>query len=317
MKAVRIHAYGGVEALRYEDAPRPSPGAGEILVRVHAAGVNPVDWKVRKGYLQDAMRYRFPLVLGWDVSGTVAELGAGTTANGFALGDAVFGRPDLSRDGAYAEYMIVKATELALKPATLDHVHAAAVPLAALTAWQALFEAPKPFTSANLQPGQTVLIHAGAGGVGTFAIQLAKWRGARVIATGSTRNVEFLKELGADEVIDYSRGPFEKQARDVDVVFDTVGFETQARSWSVLKEGGTLVSIVSAPSEDLAKSQSAHAAYVFVQPDRTQLTEIARLIDAGALSVVIEDVLPLEEAARAHTLSEAGHVRGKLVLRVA
>jgi NADPH:quinone reductase-like Zn-dependent oxidoreductase len=316
MKAIRIHAYGETEELRYEDAPRPSPKPFEVLVRVHAAGVNPVDWKVRKGHLKEVLGHSLPLTLGWDVSGTVAELGPGAEGQGFALGDAVFGRPDLSRDGAYAEYIVVKTTELAHKPTTLDHVHAAAVPLAALTAWQALFEAEKPFTSANLQPGQTVLVHAGAGGVGTFAIQLAKWRGARVLATGSARNEKFLRELGADEVIDYASGPFEHGLRDVDVVFDTVGSETQTRSWGVLRAGGTLVSIVGAPSEALAKTHGAHAAYVFVQPNSSHLTEIARLIDAGTLAPVIAEVLPLADAARAHSLSEAGHVRGKLVLRV-
>jgi NADPH:quinone reductase-like Zn-dependent oxidoreductase len=314
MKAVRIHAYGGPETLQYEDAPRPVPGAGEVLVRVHAAGVNPVDWKAREGYLK-SMNYPLPLVLGWDLSGTVAELGAGVTS--FAVGDAVYARPDIGRNGAYAEYVAVKASELAKKPVSLDHVQAAAVPLAALTAWQALFEARAPYSSANLKAGQTVLVHAGAGGVGTFAIQLAKWKGARVIATGSAKNARFLSELGADQVVDYTAGRFEDAIREpVDVVFDTVGGETLARSWSVVKKGGVVVSIVSRPSEEDAQRHGARAAYVFVQPHAEQLAVIGKLIDQKTIGPVVAEVLPLADARVAHEKSKAGHVRGKIVLRV-
>jgi NADPH:quinone reductase-like Zn-dependent oxidoreductase len=314
MKAVRIHAYGGPEVLRHEDAPVPEPRQGDVLVRVHAAGVNPVDWKARQGYLRQMIDYPLPMIPGWDVAGVVERLGPG--AQGFAVGDEVFARPDLSRDGAYAEYLAVRATELARKPRTLDFVQSAAVPLAALTAWQALFEAPAPFVSAAVQRGQTVLVHAGAGGVGTFAIQLAKWRGARVVTTASGKNAAFLRDLGADEVVDYAKTRFEDAVRGVDAVFDTVGGETQARSWKVLKPGGVQVSIVGRPSEEEAKAHGARAAYVFVQPDAAQLAEIARLLDAGTLKAIVSEVLPLAEARRAHELSQAGHVRGKLVLRV-
>ncbi|HWP34170.1 MAG TPA: NADP-dependent oxidoreductase [Thermodesulfobacteriota bacterium] len=314
MKAVRIHEYGGPEVLRYEDAPRPEPGDGDVLVRVHAAGVNPVDWKVREGYLRKAVPHRLPLVLGWDLSGTVERLGPG--ASGFAPGEAVYARPDLARDGAYAEFIAVRAAELAPKPASLDHVQAAAVPLAALTAWQALFDAPAPYTSIGLSPGQTILIHGAAGGVGHFAVQLARWRGARVIATASGKNERFVRELGADEFVDYTRQRFEEVVREVDAVLDTVGGQTQARSWRVIKKGGVLASIVGRPSEAEAEAHGVRAAYVFVQPSSAQLREIARLIDEGRLRPTVSEILPLAQARRAQELSQAGHVRGKIVLRV-
>jgi NADPH:quinone reductase-like Zn-dependent oxidoreductase len=313
MKAVRIHRHGGPEVLSYEDAPVPEPAAGEVLVRVHAAGVNPVDWKVRSSASPKSPR-ALPAILGWDVSGTVARLGDGVSS--FALGDAVYSRPDIARDGAYAEYMVVRASELAAKPRSIDHVHAAALPLAGLTAWQALFEAAPPFSSAGLERGQTVLIHAGAGGVGSLAIQLAKWRGARVLATASTDNQAFLRELGADVAIDYTRERFEDVARDVDVVFDTMGGEVQTRSWSVLRKGGVLVTILSPPSPEAAQAAGARAAYVFVQPNAAQLGELARLVDDQVVRPIVSAVLPLPEARKAHELSQAGHVRGKIVLQV-
>jgi len=197
MKAVRIHQYGGPEVLQYEEAPRPKPQPGEVLIRVHAAGVNPIDWKVREGHLQDFFPHTFPLILGWDLSGVVEQVGAGPAAVGrFKIGDEVYSLPDPLRDGAYSEYIAVRESEVALKPKSLHHGHAAAVPLAALTAWQALFD------TAKLEPGQRVLIHAAAGGVGHFAVQLAKWKDAHVIATASSKNHSVLRELGADETID-------------------------------------------------------------------------------------------------------------------
>ena len=314
MNAIRIHHYGGPEALTYEEAPRPVPGEGDVLVRVHATSVNPVDWKIREGYLQKALPYPLPMIPGWDVSGIVEALGPGVST--FAVGDAVYGRPDIARDGAYAEYMVARAHELALKPATLDHVHAAAVPLAGLTAWQALFDAPAPFATIGLTAGQTILIHGGAGGVGTFAVQLAKWRGAKVIATASSKNAEFLRDLGADTVIDYKKHRFEDLVHDVDAVFDTIGGDTQARSWKVLKKGGTLLSIASAPSADEAKAHDVRAAYVFVQPSGPQLVELAKLLDAKTIKPVVSEVFPLHEARKAQEHSQKGHVRGKIVLKV-
>src|SRR3989454_11712008 len=204
MKAIRIHNYGGPEVLQYEDAPRPKPQAGEVLVRVHAAGVNPIDWKVREGHMKDLWAHKFPLILGWDLSGVVKELGPGPAAAGrFKVGDEVYSLPDPTRNGAYADYIVVREPELALKPNSLHHIRAAAVPLAALTAWQSLFD------TAQLQPGQRVLIHAGSGGVGHLAVQLAKWKGAYVFATASTKNQELLRELGVDEPIDYTQQRFE------------------------------------------------------------------------------------------------------------
>jgi NADPH:quinone reductase-like Zn-dependent oxidoreductase len=314
MKAVRIHEYGGPEVLHYEDAPIPATGEGEVLIRVHAAGVNPVDWKVRQGYLRNTVPYKLPMIPGWDVSGTVEAVGGG---NGdLRVGDEVYARPDISRDGSYAELVAVRAKEVARKPRTLGHVHAAAVPLVALTAWQALFEAPAPYSSIGLKKGQTILIHGAAGGVGSVAVQLAKWRGARVIGTASAGNESFLRELGVDVFVDYSRQPFEEVVQNVDAVLDTIGGDVQQRSWKVLKPGGVLLSIVGRPSEELARAAGARAAYVFAQPLAAQLTEIARLIDSKALRPVLADVLPLSQARRAHELSQSGHVHGKLVLNV-
>ncbi len=311
MKAIRIHNYGGPEALQYEDAPRPKPQAGEVLVRVHAAGVNPIDWKVREGHMKDFWPHKFPLILGWDLSGVVEELGPSPAAAGrFKIGDEVYSVPDSTRDGAYADYMVVRESELALKPNSLHHIRAAAVPLAALTAWQSLFDA------AQLQPGQRVLIHAGSGGVGHFAVQLAKWKGAYVFATASTKNQDLLRELGVDEPIDYTKQKFEGVARDVDLVLDLIGGETQERSWSVLKKGGVLVSLVQPPSEEKAKALSVRAAFVAGHPNGAQLAEIATIIDAGQLAPVIDRILPLSEARRAHELSQSSHTRGKIVLRV-
>lgn len=309
IKAVRIHAYGGPEQVVYEDAPKPEPAADELLVRVHAAGINPVDWKIRRGYLQKFIPYQLPLTLGWDVSGVVEAVGAAVTD--FKVGDEIYSRPDLTRNGTYAEYMVLRASEAAHKPRSLDHIHAAAVPLAALTAWTSLFDAGR------LEAGQTVLIHAAAGGVGTFAVQLAKWRGAHVIGTASGRNRDFLQQLGVDEFINYTSAKFEDVARDVDVVFDTVGGETQERSWQVLRPGGILVSVISPPAQEAADQHGVRQAYVFIDPNAARLTEIAGLIDDGKIQPIVETVLPLSAARQAHELSESGHTRGKIVLRVA
>jgi NADPH:quinone reductase-like Zn-dependent oxidoreductase len=311
VKAVRIHNYGGPEVLKYEDAPRPQPGAGEVLIRVHATSVNPIDWKVRAGYMKDFIPHSFPLIPGWDVSGVIEEVGSNPAAAGrFKKSDEVYSLPDHTRNGAYAEYIVVRESEVALKPNTLHHVRAAAVPLAALTAWQALFDTGK------LQPEQRVLIHGAAGGVGHFAVQLAKWKGAHVIGTASAKNHEMLCALGADELIDYTTERFEDVARNIDVVLDTIGGETQERSWQVLKKGGILVSLVQPPSENKAKELGVRAALLGAQPNGAQLAEIAKIIDSGKLAPVIDRILPLSEARRAHELSQSGHTRGKIVLRV-
>ena len=309
MKAVRIHGYGGPEVLKYEDAPRPEPAEGEVLVKVHAAGVNPVDWKIRAGYMRGFRDYPMPFILGWDFSGTIDQLGPGV-APSWQSGDEVYARPDLGLNGTYAEYIAVRASEIQHKPKSLDHVHSAAIPLAALTAWQAIFDA------GQLQAGQRILIHAAAGGVGTFAVQLAHWKGAYVIGTASKVNHDFIKELGADEVIDYQASRFEDAVRGVDVVLDTMAGETRGRSWQVLKKGGILVSILGQPSPEDAARYGVRAGGIFVQPNPAQLAELAKLADTGKMRPIIDTVLPLAEAARAHEMNQTQHTRGKIVLRV-
>src|SRR5258705_3210941 len=263
MKAIRIHNYGGPEVLQYENAPRPKPQDDEVLIRVHAATVNPIDWNVREGHMKDFWPHKFPLILGWDLSGVVEELGRG--ASRFKIGDEVYSVPDPTRNGAYADYIVVRESELALKPNSLHHIRAAAVPLAALTAWQSLFD------TAQLQPGQRVLIHAGSGGVGHLAVQLAKWKGAYVFATASTKNTDLLRQLGVDKAIDYTQQRFEDVARNIDIVLDTIGGETQERSWSVLKKDGVLVSLVQPLHEEKAKKLGVGAAIIAAQPIDEQL----------------------------------------------
>jgi NADPH:quinone reductase-like Zn-dependent oxidoreductase len=311
MKAVRIHNYGGPEVLRYEDVPKPSPAPGEVLIRVHAAGVNPVDWKVREGALKQLVQHKFPLTLGWDLSGVIEEVGPDGAGGGqFKKGDEVFSKPDTSRDGDYADYIVVRESEVALKPKSLHHVYAAAVPLAGLAAWQALFDI------AQLKRGQRVLIHAGSGGVGHFAVQFAKWKGAYVIATASTQNQPLLRQIGVDQPVDYTTQRFEQVATDIDVVLDTIGGDTLNRSWQVLKKGGVLVSLVQPSDTNKARQLGVRSAFVWTQPNGKQLAEIADLIDSGHIKVVLDRILPLSEARRAHELSQSGHTRGKIVLRV-
>jgi NADPH:quinone reductase-like Zn-dependent oxidoreductase len=308
MKAVRIHEYGGPEVLKYEDAPKPQAGPGEVLIRVHAASVNPVDWKVRQGYLQQMMKYKMPMIPGWDVSGVVEAVGAGVTR--LKPGDEVYGRPDLSRDGTYAEFVAVKESEVALKPKSIDHATAAAIPLAALTAWQALYDAAK------LSAGQKLLIHGAAGGVGCFAVQLAKMRGAHIIVTASKKNHDFLRSLGADECIDYNTTKFEDVVHDADVVLDTITGETMERSWQVLKKGGILVSILEPPKPEKAAAHGCRCHHTFVQANAEELSELAKLVDTGKLKVIIEKIYPLSEARAAQESNASGHTRGKIVLRV-
>lgn len=308
MKAVRIHSYGGPEVLAYEDVPQPVPGPGEVLVRVHAAGVNPVDWKIRAGYMKEFLPHTFPLTLGWDLSGVVEAAGPGSAYRG---GEEVFAMSSLMRNGSYAEYIVIDEALLAAKPKSQDHAHAAAVPLAGLTAHIGLFE------FGELRPGQKVLIHGGAGGVGTLAVQLAKRKGAYVIATASGKNQNLLRELGADEAVDYASTRFEEKAKDVDLVFDTIGGETLERSWSVLKKGGILVATSAMPSQEKAAALGVKAKYVSNRPDARILKELAELMDAGKLHSFVEAGIPLAEVRKAHVLSQAGHVRGKIVLTVA
>jgi len=308
MKAVRIHRYGGPDVLTYEEAPRPEPGAGEVLIRVRAAGVNPVDWKIREGHMKNMIPYTLPMIPGWDVSGVVEAAGASVAR--FKKGDEVYSRPDVSRNGAYAEFIVVKESEVAAKPKSIDFVQAAGIPLAGLTAWQALFDL------VGLEPGQRVLIHGASGGVGGFAVQFAKAKGAYVIGTASKGNVDYVRQLGADEVIDYRAQRFEEAARDIDVVLDTLGGETQERSWNVLKKGGALVSLVQPPSKEEAERRSVRGLMQLTQSNGQELAQIAKLVDEGHVKANVETVLPLSEARRAHELSQTGHQRGKIVLKV-
>lgn len=308
MKAIRIHQYGDVETLSYEAAPMPEPGPDDVRVRVHAAAVNPVDWKIRAGYLAAMVPHQMPLTLGWDVSGVVDQLGANVPH--LAVGDAVYSRPDIARNGSYAEYVVVRASEVAAKPESLSHNEAAAVPLAGLTAWQLLFD------HAQLRKGERVLIHAGAGGVGSFAIQFAKWAGAHVIATASAANEALVRDLGADEFVDYRSQQFEEVLDKVDVVFDTIGGDTQARSVQLLKQGGRLFSVVASPDDGVLEAAGATGGFVMVQPNSDELGRIAQLIDAGTVRVLIDSVFPLSETRAAHEKSETGRAKGKIVLEV-
>lgn len=309
MKAIRINAYGGKEVLSYEDVPMPTAGAGEVLIKVQAAGINPLDWKVRAGMTKDWLRHKLPMTPGWDVSGSVDAVGQGV--ENFKIGDEIFGLLDITRDGAYAEFVTARAKDMAKKPSSLDHISSAGVPLAALTAWQGLFEVGK------LLGGQTVLIHGAAGGVGHFAVQFAKWHGARVIGTCSTKNIEFVRELGADTAIDYTAVAFENEISNCDLVYDTIGGDTQNRSWKTLKEGGMLVSTVYISSPQNASEFGVRCASYIVRPDAGILTRIASLIDEQRVRPVIGVVLSLNEAANAQVISQSGHVRGKIVLKVA
>jgi NADPH:quinone reductase-like Zn-dependent oxidoreductase len=309
MKAIRIHKYGGPEVLVHEEAPKPEPGEGEALVRVHAAGVNPIDWKARGG-LMAHIPYRLPLILGWDLSGTVESLGSGVRE--VTVGQEVHGRADISRDGSYAEYIVIKAGDLVPKPRSIDHTHAAALPITGITAWQALID---PLTM-NLQKGQTVLILGGAGGVGTLAIQIAKSRGARVIATGSTASGEFLRELGADLFVDYTKDRLEPNVRDVDGVLDTIGGETRMQALQVIKPGGVLVSIVGPPDAEATRARGVRGVGLVAENRAEELLHVARLVDAGKVRPIVSEILPLSQARRAHELSQVGHVRGKIILQV-
>lgn len=310
MKAIRFHEYGDADVLRLEDAPMPVPGPGEVLIKVHATSVNPVDCAIRAGYLRAVREFPLPMTLGWDVSGTIAALGEGVTA--WKVGDEVYGHPSLSSGGTYAEFVAVPATVCGRKPSSIDHNHAAAIPLVALTAWQALFE------HAQLTAGQTVLIQRGAGGVGSYAIQFAKAKGARVIATASARNLDYLRQLGAEEAIDYNAVRFEDVVSNVDAVIEGMAGEVRERSWKTLKPGGILIALTGAPPTDaMAAERGFPQKTIWVHPDQAQLATIAGLVDSGKLQTTVEAIVPLAEAARAHRMVESGHTRGKVVLRVA
>ena len=317
MKAIRINEFGGPEVLKLEDIPSPVPAADEILVKLYASGINPTDWNIREGgnsVLKPQLK--LPMTLGWDAAGIVEETGSDVTA--FKKGDAVYGVPNFPGNGSYAEYCAAKASQFALKPKSLSFNEAAGVPLAALTAWTGIFAHGK------LQPGQRILIQGASGGVGTFAMQFAKAKGGYVIGMASADNLDYIKQLGADEVIDYKSQKFEDVVHDIDIVFEASPLRDnneRLKAVRVLKEGGVLVSVnVDLPFNDevneaLAKKQ-AKGELALNQPRQDWLEEIAQLIDEGNVKVFISKVFPLEQVAEAHRQSETWHVRGKLVLEI-
>lgn len=312
MKAVRIHQYGDPSVLVYEDAPKPTPAAGEVLVKVRAVGINPVDWNTRAGKgIAGLLKNPFPFIDGWDISGVIEALGEGATK--FKVGDEVFGMvrfPDIG--SAYAEYVAAPQTDLSLKPKNIDFVEAAAYPLVALTAWQALFEA------GNLSGGERLLIQGAAGGVGHVAVQIAKWKGAHVIGTGSTNNVDFLRELGVDEVVNYTTTRFEDVVAPVDIVLNCIGNpEIINRSLNVIKAGGRFVSIAGGADQAEAEKRQIKASGILVRPVESHLDAIADLIQQGKLKMVVTKVFDLKDMDKAHAFAESRELRrGKIVLKV-
>ncbi|MFT7562265.1 MAG: NADPH:quinone reductase-like Zn-dependent oxidoreductase [Flavobacteriales bacterium] len=308
MKAVQINAFGNQSVLEFNTIAIPTPLENEVLIKIKASSVNPVDWKIREGYLQAMLNHTLPLTLGWDVAGVV--VGAGSAVTNVKIGDEVYSRPDIAKNGSYAEYMTVAANDVALKPKSLTFQEAAGIPLAGLTALQALYDI------ANIQAGERVLIHAGSGAVGQFAIQLAKLRGAYVYTTTSAKNTDLVLGLGADQAIDYTQEDF-TELNDLDVVFVTVDGEVLANSWTTLKKGGRLVSITDIPDADTATKFGVTASFCFVQPNAEQLTEIAQLVDAGKFKVNIDSEFTFDQVAQAHERSESGRAQGKIIINIA
>lgn len=307
MKAIRTHGRGGPEQLFFEDAPLPEVRRGDVLLQVRATGITPTELTWDETYQNADGAPRIPSIPGHEVSGVVERMAPDVTD--FQPGDEVYGLADFPRDGAAAEFAAVRAANLALKPRSIPHVQAAALPLSALTAWQALFE------HAQLVAAQSVLIHGGAGGVGSLAVQLARWRRARVIATASRRDTAFVRSLGADDVIDYHATRFEEALGDVNVVLDTIGGETRERSWRVLRKGGTLVTLVSPIPAGVAEQHGVRGVFFIVRGNRGQLDQISALVDEGRLKPVIAEVLPLARAREAFELGAEIHSPGKIVLQ--
>jgi len=309
MKAIVVHEYGGPEVLKYEDAPRPEPKEDQILVRVIAAGVNPVDDASRSPRAAKFFGITLPFIPGYDIAGVVEKTGAKITK--FKAGDPVYAYLDLKDGGGYAEYAVATEVEAAAKPKSISFTEAAGVPVVALTAWQALID------KAKLSAGQTVLIHGGSGGVGSFAIQIAKARGAKVIATASTANQNLLKQLGADVAVDYTKQKFEDVAKDVDVVLDSVGKDTLARSYGVVKKGGVIVTLVARIDQAELDKHGIRGTSLAVEPDSNELTEIGKLIEEKKIKVIVSKTFPLADAVKAQEQIATGHTRGKIVLKVA
>ncbi len=304
IRAIRVHTYGDADQLTLEHIPRPEPHAGEVLVQVHAAGVNPMDWKIRRGYFKEVMPIHFPYIPGLELAGIVEEVGSGVTA--FQKGQAVYGQ---SMKGTYAEYAVAPVESLALKPQSVSFEEAATIPVGATTAWQGLFEYGK------LEAGQRVLIQGAAGGVGLFAVQFARWKGAHVIATTSGANVDFVHSLGAETVIDYTTTTLASVVQDVDLAFDVVGGSALEASLQAVKRGGTLVTIAGQPAAEKVEERGVHVTSFYTHVGHDLLQIFAQLIDEGQVKVAIEKVFPLSEASQAHELSQQGHGRGRIVLQ--
>lgn len=304
MKAVVINAYGDNSVVQIADVDRPEPRAGELLVKIHAAGINPVDWKIRSGAGQ-RMGMTLPIHLGGEIAGTVEQLGEGTT--GFAEGDAIYG---IIGSGGFAEYAVARAADMARKPANIDFIQTAAIPLGALTAWQAMFDVAK------LGSGQRLLVTNSSGAVGSLAVQIAKAKGVHVTAMASGANEEYVRSFGVDAFIDYTTQPFEQVAHDMDVVFDTVGGDTFQRAFSTLRRGGFLVTSVAFPKDE-GQQYGVQVARVQCKPNAGELAEIRELVETGKLSARVGTVLPLANVTEALRISETGHARGKIVLRIA
>jgi NADPH:quinone reductase-like Zn-dependent oxidoreductase len=305
IQAIQVYDYGDANQLKLEQIAQPEPKEGEVLVRVRAAGVNPVDWKIRSGAMKNFMQLPFPYVPGADFAGVIEKVGTGVTA--FQVGQEVFGRAQ----GTYTQYAVVPVNDIALKPKSLSFDDAATIAIGATTAWQGLFDHGK------LQEGQRVLILGGSGGVGLFAVQFAKWKGAHVISTTSTRNVDFVRSLGAETVIDYTQTRIEDAVHDVDLVFDTVGGDTLATAYSTLKRGGTLITIAGQPDEAKANQLGVHVGSFSAQVSSELLAQFAQLIDEGQIKAFVGDTFPLNEASQAQELCQKGHGRGRIVLQVA
>ncbi|MCT2345823.1 NADP-dependent oxidoreductase [Niallia taxi] len=309
MKAVVINQYGSKEELVEQEVNKPNAEANQVVLKLEATSINPIDWKLREGYLKEIFDWEFPIILGWDAAGVITDIGSNVTK--WNVGDRVFSRPETTRRGTYAEYIAIEEHLLAKLPDSISYEEAAAVPLAGLTAWQALF------THGHLKEGETVLIHAGAGGVGIFAIQLAKYSGAHVITTASEKNHALLYSLGADQVIDYKKENFEEVLKDVDLVFDTMGGEVAENSYKVLKQNtGRLITIVGEPNHDTAKSHNVSAKGIWLQPDGEQLQKMADLMEEKKIKSIVGATFPFSRQGiyDAHALSETHHAVGKIVI---
>jgi NADPH:quinone reductase-like Zn-dependent oxidoreductase len=310
MRAAQLTHYGGKDALQLtSEAPKPSAAAGQVLVKVEAASINAIDWKIREGMMQQMAPLTFPATLGGDLTGKIVEVGEGV--EGFEVGQEVYGQTNpFSGTGSFAEFSPIAATNIALKPITTDFIQSAALPLTAVSAYQALVE------TLNVQAGQKVLVHGGAGGIGSFAIQLAKHLGAYVATTAASEDIDFVKKMGADETIDYTSQKFEEIVGGYDAVFDTVGGETSEKSYQVLKPGGQLVSMAAAPNDTLAAKYNVTASAQQTRVTTERLQKVAELVDQGVLTPAVDKIFPLEQITEAVEYMRQGHHRGKVVIKV-